>query len=55
MNNQPQISMTITGLMLKTYMIVARTWALANTTARNTKQATNNILASFTAFPTAKA
>lgn len=55
MNNQPKVSMMITGVMLKTYMIVARTWAIANTTAHQAKAITKNITVSFAAFNIAKA
>lgn len=55
MNNQTNISMAITGLMLKTYMTIARTWAIATTTTNEVKQFTNSITTSLRSLAIAKA
>lgn len=55
MKNQPQISMTITGLMLKSYMIVARTWATGSKATREAKQMVNTISHTFRSLPAAQA
>lgn len=55
MNNQPQISMTITGLMLKTYMVVARTWASTSKTIRDVKELTSMVSQSVNTMTSANA
>ena len=45
MKNQSIVSMAITGLMLKTYINIARSWATASKTIRDVKELTSSVRA----------